>query len=150
MPLKIQGDASSTQGQLSGASCDARGNIKPPPRPARAVALKSGSVRATIRRSDRESLLLGTRWLRGVMLDRFFQQTHNQSVQRGFVFLGPARQLFVQGWRHADLKVNHSLGHRCISSYHARTKTRLAGSQRWISKARKHSPARESKHALRL
>src|SRR5262249_15686440 len=65
--------------------------------------------------SAREAALLGS-GLPFVLIDRPLQDADDQGVQRGLVFLRPARQLFMQGGRHADLKVDHGFWHRCNSS----------------------------------
>jgi hypothetical protein len=51
-----------------------------------------------------------------MLLDCFLQDSHDECIERCFIFLGPARQLFVENRRHANLKVNHGFWHGWNSS----------------------------------
>src|SRR5260370_37241166 len=75
------------------------------------LAPRSSNAAAAGRK--RVGLTLATRFF--VFLDGLLKNPDDQGVKRRFVFFGPARQLFVQHRRHANLKVNHGFRHGSIS-----------------------------------
>ncbi len=46
-----------------------------------------------------------------MLADGLLKEADDEGIERGLVVLGPACQLLVEGWRHADLEVNNGFGH---------------------------------------